>query len=240
MAVAIPSTEELRLYEYLDHTADVILHSWGKTLSQAFEQCCVCFFSYLTDLDTVSMVTSVDIQATGHDLTDLLYHLLDEFLFNFSTEFIICRRVEVDLDEANLRATARGYGEKFDLQKHPQGTEIKAITMHQMKILTPTTVASEQGIQKRALGLHGEEELSTDKNKKKLILRLWITPLSATFWWTFDRLLTRNFWDDRWCALARQMALEVCDKLTEAARWTKLTEAAKRRRRKGRRAARCA
>lgn len=34
------------------------------------------------------------------------------FLFNFSTEFIICRRVEVDLDEANLRATARGYGER--------------------------------------------------------------------------------------------------------------------------------
>lgn len=44
-----------------------------------------------------------------------------------------------------------------------EGVNLQAITMHQMKILTPTTVASEQGIQKRALGLHGEEELSTDK-----------------------------------------------------------------------------
>lgn len=144
--IAVPSTEEVRLYEYLDHTADVILHSWGKTLEEAFEQCCVCFFSYLTDLDTVSMLSSVEVQTTGHDLTDLLYHLLDEFLFSFSTEFVVCRRVEVfELDTENLKVSARGYGEKFDLQKHPQGTEIKAITMHQMKVLTPTNVTTEEG-----------------------------------------------------------------------------------------------
>jgi len=144
--IAVPSTEEVRLYEYLDHTADVILHSWGKTLEEAFEQCCVCFFSYLTDLDTVSMLSSVEVQTTGHDLTDLLYHLLDEFLFSFSTEFVVCRRVEVfELDTENLKVSARGYGEKFDLQKHPQGTEIKAITMHMMKILDPKSMLTEEG-----------------------------------------------------------------------------------------------
>ncbi|CAE7359109.1 unnamed protein product [Symbiodinium natans] len=147
------TSEERRYFEYLDHTADVILHSWGHTLEEAFEQCCVSFFAYLTDLDTVSLSETVEVEASGHDMTDLLYHLLDEFLFSFSTEFVVCRRVEVfELDTTDMtrfRAKARGRGEKFDLKKHPQGTEIKAITMHQMKVLTPTEVITEAGTQPR-------------------------------------------------------------------------------------------
>jgi len=138
--------KEVRQYEYMDHTADVILHSWGVDLQESFAQVCVAFFSYMTDLDTIQLRTSFEVEATGHDILDLLYHLLDEFLFNFGTEFVMCRRVEIlELDEPGLRVRARGYGEKFDLSKHPQGTEIKAITMHQMKILTPNTLTSEDG-----------------------------------------------------------------------------------------------
>ncbi|CAE7641515.1 Archease [Symbiodinium pilosum] len=76
-------------------------------------------------------------------MTDLLYHLLDEFLFSFSAEFVVCRRVEIiELDIVNLRGES---SRKFDLERHPQGTEIKAITMHQMKVLTTTEVTTETG-----------------------------------------------------------------------------------------------
>lgn len=143
---ATEATVELRQYEYMDHTADVILHSWGKTLPEAFSQVCVCMFSYMTDLDTVDCETSVDVEATGHDMLDLLYHLLDEFLFSFGTELIAVRFVDIlEFDQENLRIRARGRGERFNLKKHPQGTEIKAITMHQMKVLTPETLTSEDG-----------------------------------------------------------------------------------------------
>lgn len=36
--------------------------------------------------------------------------------------------------EKIFKVRVRCYGEKFDLQKHQQGTEVKAITMHEMRI----------------------------------------------------------------------------------------------------------
>ena len=34
------------------------------------------------------------------------------FLFSFSTEFVVCRRIEIsELDLENLKVSARGYGE---------------------------------------------------------------------------------------------------------------------------------
>lgn len=138
---------EIRQFEYMDHTADVILHTWGRTLSEAFSQVCVAFFSYMTELKSVELVSTVEVEAKGKDMLDLLYHLLDEFLFVYGSTYTICRRVQIlEFDERQFRVRARGFGERFDLKKHPQGTEIKAITMHQMKILTPNTLMTEEGI----------------------------------------------------------------------------------------------
>eukprot|EP00927_Polykrikos_kofoidii_P079146 TRINITY_DN75946_c0_g1_i1.p1 TRINITY_DN75946_c0_g1~~TRINITY_DN75946_c0_g1_i1.p1 ORF type:complete len:488 (-),score=78.61 TRINITY_DN75946_c0_g1_i1:204-1604(-) len=148
---------EIRQFEFMDHTADVILHSWGSNLEEALAQVCVAFYSYMSDIDAVEIKTSFDVEATGHDVLDLVYHVLDELLFAFSTELIICRRVDcLELDLTNLTARVRCHGEKFDLKKHPQGTEIKAITMHQMKVLTPESLTTEEGvIERRSSAMEG-------------------------------------------------------------------------------------
>ncbi|CAK9033737.1 unnamed protein product [Durusdinium trenchii] len=108
-------------------------------------------FNYMSPLEKVELVRSVEVQATGHDLLDLLYHLLDEFLYMFATEMLICRCIEIlSFDQEKFSIRARGYGEtKMDLKKHEQGTEIKAITMHMMKILDPTSMLTEDGKSER-------------------------------------------------------------------------------------------
>ncbi|XP_038016789.1 protein archease isoform X2 [Motacilla alba alba] len=79
-------------YEYLDHTADVQLHAWGDTLEEAFEQCAMAMFGYMTDTGTVEPLDTVEVEAEGHDLLSLLFHFLDEWLYKFSAdEFFIPR-----------------------------------------------------------------------------------------------------------------------------------------------------
>ncbi|XP_025090855.1 protein archease-like isoform X2 [Pomacea canaliculata] len=124
-------------YEYLDHTADVQLHSFGADLKESFEQVAIAMFAYMTtDISKVEMKSRHEIYAEGDDLESLLYHFLDELLFLFSVEpFIICRVVRIlEFDDVNFKIHAEGFGEPFDRSKHPPGTEVKAITYSNMQI----------------------------------------------------------------------------------------------------------
>ena len=40
----------------------------------------------------------------------------------------------INFDRENFKIVAKGYGEKFDLSKHPQGTEVKAITYSNLQV----------------------------------------------------------------------------------------------------------
>ncbi|CAD6992071.1 protein archease-like [Ceratitis capitata] len=124
-------------YEYLDHTADVQLHAWGSSLQEAFEQCGMAMFGYMTDLDYVSIEHCFQLEAKGDDIEGLLFHFLDELLFLFSAEpFLICKKLEITkFDLENYEIECRCYGEPFEIGKHPQGTEVKAITYSAMQIV---------------------------------------------------------------------------------------------------------
>jgi len=127
-------------YEYLDHTADVQFHAWGATLAEAFEQMVVCMFSYMTDIETVEELGEpLTVEVSGHDMQSLLYALMDEFLYQFCVEGFVARRVTVvSLDRQEFKIRATGFGETFRPRvKHPQGTEIKAITYSAMQIHEP-------------------------------------------------------------------------------------------------------
>ena len=50
-------------------------------------------------------------------------------------QMFVCRRVKVlSLDREHWRITSVGVGETFELGRHPQGTEVKAITYSAMRI----------------------------------------------------------------------------------------------------------
>ncbi|XP_065353726.1 protein archease isoform X1 [Cloeon dipterum] len=123
-------------YEYLDHTADVQLHSWGDTVEECFEQCAVAMFDYISELDKCDILEMRRVSVEGHDMLSLLYNFLDECLFMFNCEpFFLAKKVKIiEFDRTAWKIRAELYGEEFDLEKHPQGTEVKAITYSNMQV----------------------------------------------------------------------------------------------------------
>uniref|UniRef100_A0A3Q3NG04 Protein archease n=1 Tax=Labrus bergylta TaxID=56723 RepID=A0A3Q3NG04_9LABR len=73
-------------YEYLDHTADVQIHSWGSSLEEAFEQCAMGMFGYMTDTETVEPIDTVEVESEGDDMESLLFHFLDDWLYKFCAD----------------------------------------------------------------------------------------------------------------------------------------------------------
>lgn len=94
-------------------------------------------FGYMTELETVELRQCYKISASGDDIESLLFHFLDELLFLFSAEpFLTCRKLEISkMDLVDFEIDCLCYGEPFQLGKHPQGTEVKAITYSAMQIL---------------------------------------------------------------------------------------------------------
>ncbi|KAJ8333091.1 hypothetical protein SKAU_G00419870 [Synaphobranchus kaupii] len=150
-------------YEYLDHTADVQLHSWGDSMEEAFEQVAMAMFGYMTDTETVEPTDTVEVESEGSrpslcrnfreiskaagvksdsgggrgdDWESLLFHFLNDWLFKFSADlFFVPREVKVlHIDRMHYRIRSIGWGEEFKITKHPQGTEVKAITYSAMQI----------------------------------------------------------------------------------------------------------
>lgn len=61
----------------------------------------------MTDINTVDISDTREYQVEGHDLESLLYAFMDEFLFIFSTEFFVCKEVQItefDVETFKIKA----------------------------------------------------------------------------------------------------------------------------------------
>ncbi|UKJ89290.1 hypothetical protein MACJ_002538 [Theileria orientalis] len=130
-------------YSYLDHPADVILLGEGESIREALQSISVALFNYMSDLSFVDPAHSKELEISGRGLLNLLYHLLDECLYLYSSEYFIAKHVLIEEDLSlppalsaeqfnnhtfTFRAVA--VGDYYNKLIHRSGTEIKAITMH--------------------------------------------------------------------------------------------------------------
>jgi SHS2 domain-containing protein len=119
-------------FEFKEHTADISVRSWGRTLEEAFDQTAYSLMATLSpDLTKIHPKIKKRINITAEDIGALLFDFLSEFLFIFDVEGLIFSKVDVE----TIRKTKKGFeldakieGEKFDSEKHDIGTEVKAIT----------------------------------------------------------------------------------------------------------------
>lgn len=126
----------MKKYELIDHTADVGVKAFGKTLPEAFENAAKAMFDIITDNSEIESVGQYNIDLNSTDLEQLLVDFLSELLFLNSAKNIVFGFFKVDLDEKANKLSAVVCGEKFNLSKHNIGAEIKAVTYHMLEVKT--------------------------------------------------------------------------------------------------------
>jgi SHS2 domain-containing protein len=122
----------MKRYELIDHTADVGVKAYGKTVAEAFAHAAVAMFDIITDESTIGSVGEYDIVLEAPDREQLLVDWLSKLLYLNDAEDLVFGRFEVTI--TGNRLSARIFGEKYDTKKHKMGVEIKAVTYHMVQV----------------------------------------------------------------------------------------------------------
>ncbi|UCB59475.1 MAG: archease [Thermoplasmatales archaeon] len=124
----------MKTYELIDHTADVGLKAYGKSLSEAFQNAAKGMFDIITDSSEIESIGQYDINLSADNLEQLLVDWLSELLYLHSAKNIVFGFFKVELDEKNKKLTAKIFGEKLNMSRHKAGAEIKAVTYHMLEV----------------------------------------------------------------------------------------------------------
>ena len=122
----------MKNYEIVDHTADVGVKAYGKTVAEAFAHAAEGMFDIITDESTIDPVGEYEIMLDAPDLEQLLVDWLSELLYLNGAFELVFGMFKVTISQNHL--SAHVYGEKYDVKKHRMGVEIKAVTYHMLQV----------------------------------------------------------------------------------------------------------
>lgn len=121
------------MYEIFAHTADLGIRVQAATLGDLLADAARGLFAVIAgDLTQIEAVEERVFALPGTDPTWLLHDWTSELLAVFEIERLLFREFTVMVDDAGLRATARG--ERFDPSRHTLAHEIKAVTQHLLDV----------------------------------------------------------------------------------------------------------
>ncbi len=126
-------------FEFLPHTADIMIKSWGRSLEEAFSEVARALFEVITDTESVTPSTEVKVEVCGYDLENLLYRWLEELLYHHDVHNMVFSKFYIEYisegsGERQYCLHGKALGEEFNRDKHESRTVVKAITYHQMRI----------------------------------------------------------------------------------------------------------
>lgn len=123
-------------FEFFDVTADAGIHSYGKTMEEAFENAALAMFEVMTDTSRIKPSTRKKVEIESEDPSALLYDWLSELIFLHDSENLVFSQFEIQISQRgdNYQLNGSVQGEAFDPDKHESREEVKAVTFHLMDI----------------------------------------------------------------------------------------------------------
>lgn len=123
-------------FEWVEHPSDVGFRAYGRSLEEAFENAALALFEVMVDTSKVKPEHQAELELEAEDEGALLYDWLDRLIYLHDAEGLVFSRFRVELERVakGLRLRGRAWGERFDREKHPERTAVKAMTYHMMEI----------------------------------------------------------------------------------------------------------
>ena len=119
-------------YILIDHTADMMVKAFGKTLEECYANAAYALFDQTVDLSDIGTSKETEIRVTGIDDEDRLYSFLSELLFIEDADNLILKEFEVSFEGDDVVCHAKG--ETLDRARHRIKSEVKAVTYHMMEV----------------------------------------------------------------------------------------------------------
>jgi SHS2 domain-containing protein len=120
-------------YRVFDHTADLGLEIYGKTVAELFANSAFAIYDNIADLKNVRTAVERKIVVEGEGWEDLLVNYLREVLYLFNGESLLLNKFSImEIDSQHLEGQV--LGEFYDSSKHRIHAEIKAVTYHQASV----------------------------------------------------------------------------------------------------------
>ena len=126
-------------YKDLDHPADIQIHSWGNSLSEAFEDAAMAMTRFMCGdglLYGEDMLTWEEVSITACDMEALVHHFLDEILFLFSQGKVVVGfdRTIIDSQSRECTLTTVALMVDYNPTIHNNGSEVKAVTFSNLQV----------------------------------------------------------------------------------------------------------
>lgn len=120
-------------FEVIEHTADVGIIAYGRTLEELFANAAVGMMSFLIDAASVRQAQERPLDAAADDREGLLVAWLNEVLILLNADgFVPARFAVQDLTDTRVRAAVAG--EPVDPERHHFHLDVKAATYHRLEI----------------------------------------------------------------------------------------------------------
>lgn len=126
-------------YEILENitTADIAFRVRASSVSELFMKGAGALLSeMITDISSIKKSVSRNGLLEGNDLSILYFEFLNELIFFRDAESLLLVPVEVNVSETEgtFFCSYTFYGEKINRQVHEFKVEVKAVTLHNLKV----------------------------------------------------------------------------------------------------------
>ncbi|MFC2032353.1 archease [Chloroflexota bacterium] len=123
----------MRRFRLIEHTADIGLVAYGKSLAEAFANAAYGLFSLIAEPNKVKEKESRKVTVQAQDAESLLFNWINELIYIFEVERLLFKSFDItEFTGQSLEATC--WGQKYDPSRHQLKTGVKSATYHMLKV----------------------------------------------------------------------------------------------------------